>query len=208
MRLNCPSNWTTTPGSIVSVAPDRELTFLVERDGERVTLTAVPQRQEIEDRFGNVHRVGLLGIQRSTDPGEVVQERSGPLEALWLGTQETWFVIDRTGSYIWGLVTGREAADQLGGPIRIAQISGQVAEAGFVALINLTAILSISIGILNLLPIPVLDGGHLLFYAIEAVRGRPLSERALDIGFRVGLALVLMLMVFVIWNAIQQVTGL
>lgn len=193
---------------IVSVNPGRELTFEVDRDGERVTLMATPQLREIEDRFGNVHRIGLLGIQRSADAGDVVRERSDPLSALWLGTTETWFVIDRTASYIWGLVTGREGADQLGGPIRIAQISGQVAETGFVALINLTAILSISIGILNLLPVPVLDGGHLMFYAIEAVRGRPLSERALDIGFRIGLALVLMLMVFVIWNDILQVTGL
>lgn len=193
---------------IVSVNPGHALTFVVEREGERVTLVATPELREIEDRFGNVHRVGLLGIQRSADPGDVVRERSDPLSALWLGTTETWFVIERTSSYIWGLVTGREGTDQLGGPIRIAQISGQVAETGFVALINLTAVLSISIGILNLLPIPVLDGGHLLFYAIEAVRGRPLSERALDIGFRIGLALVLMLMVFVIWNDILQVTGL
>ncbi len=193
---------------IVSVSPDQELTFLVQREGEQITLSAVPRRQEIEDRFGNVHRIGLLGIQRSADAGEVVRERSGPIAALWLGTQETWFVIDRTGRYIWGLISGREAADQLGGPIRIAQISGQVAEAGFVALLNLTAVLSISIGILNLLPIPLLDGGHLVFYAVEAVRGRPLSERAMDIGFRVGLALVVMLMIFVTWNDILQISGL
>ena len=88
-------------------------------------------------------------------------------------------------------MVGRESADQLGGPIRIAQVSGQVATAGFVALIHLAAVLSISIGLLNLFPIPLLDGGHLLFYAIEAVRGRPLSERAQEYGFRVGLAIVL-----------------
>ncbi len=193
---------------IVSTSAERELTFVVDRNGELVTLTATPELQEVEDRFGNVHRVGLLGVQRSTDPGDVVRERSAPLAAVWEGTQETWFVIERTGSYIYGIISGREAADQLGGPIRIAQISGQVAESGFVALLNLTAVLSISIGILNLLPIPLLDGGHLLFYAVEAVRGRPLSERAMDIGFRVGLALVLMLMLFATWNDIMHLTRL
>ena len=95
---------------------------------------------------------------------------------------------------------GREAADQLGGPIRIAEVSSQVASVGFVPLLNLTAVLSVSIGMINLFPIPLLDGGHLLFYGIEAVRRRPLSERYQEIGFRIGLALVLMLMIFATWN--------
>jgi len=101
-----------------------------------------------------------------------------------------------------GVVVGREAADELGGPIRIAQVSGQVASAGFVALIHLTAVLSVSIGLLNLFPIPLLDGGHLLFYAIEAIRGRPLSERAQEVGFRIGLAIVVVLMIFATFNDI------
>jgi regulator of sigma E protease len=105
-------------------------------------------------------------------------------------------------SYLGGVVVGREAADQLGGPIRIAQVSGQVATAGFVPLLHLAAVLSVSIGLLNLFPVPLLDGGHLLFYAIEAIRGRPLSERAQEYGFRIGLALVLMLMVFATFNDI------
>ncbi len=123
-----------------------------------------------------------------------------------MGVQETWFVIDRTLSYIGGVVVGREAADQLGGPIRIAQISGQVATIGFVALIHLAAVLSVSIGLLNLFPIPLLDGGHLLFYSIEAMRGRPLSERAQEVGFRIGLAIVVMLMIFATFNDIVHLT--
>jgi regulator of sigma E protease len=111
-------------------------------------------------------------------------------------------VIDRTLSYIGGVIVGREAADQLGGPIRIAQISGQVATIGFVALIHLAGVLSVSIGLLNLFPIPLLDGGHLLFYSIEAMRGRPLSERAQEVGFRIGLAIVVMLMIFATFNDI------
>src|SRR5262249_45962759 len=129
-------------------------------------------------------------------------ERVDPATALWLGIKETWFVIDRTLSYIAGVFAGREAADQIGGTLRIAEISGQVATLGLVALIHLSAVLSISIGLLNLFPVPLLDGGHLLFYAVEAVRGRPLSERAQEMGFRIGLGLVLMLMVFATYNDI------
>ncbi len=129
-----------------------------------------------------------------------------PPQAVWMGVQECWFVIDRTLSYVGGVILGREAADQLGGPIRIAQMSGQVATMGFVALLHLAAVLSVSIGLLNLFPIPLLDGGHLLFYAIEALRGRPLSERAQELGFRIGLAIVLVLMIFATFNDIVHLT--
>jgi regulator of sigma E protease len=105
-----------------------------------------------------------------------------------------------TLGYVRDVALGREAADQLGGPIRIAEVSGQVASAGFIPLLNLTAILSVSIGLINLFPIPLLDGCHLLFYALEAVRRRPLSARAQDIGFRIGLTLVLMLMMYATFN--------
>ena len=125
-----------------------------------------------------------------------------------MGLEETWFVVARTMSYLGGIVTGTQAADQLGGPIRIAQVSGEVAQFGFAALLNMTAILSISIGLLNLFPIPMLDGGHLLFYGVEALRGRPLSARATEIGFRVGLAFVLMLMIFATWNDIRHLANL
>jgi regulator of sigma E protease len=131
-----------------------------------------------------------------------------PATAAWLGVKETWFVIDRTLSYIGGVFTGREAADQVGGPLRIAQISGQVATVGgLAALVQLAAVLSISIGLLNLFPVPLLDGGHLLFYAVEAVRGRPLSDRAQEMGFRIGLGLVLMLMVFATYNDILHLAA-
>jgi regulator of sigma E protease len=114
--------------------------------------------------------------------------------------RETFFIVSRTLSYLSDVIMGRESADQLGGPIRIAEVSGQVASVGFVPLLNLTAVLSVSIGLINLFPIPLLDGGHLLFYLIEAVRRKPLSERTQEIGFRIGLAVVLMLMMFATWN--------
>lgn len=193
---------------IVSGSPDVPLTIVVQRGASEVTLTATPRRQEIKDNFGNTHRVGLLGVTRSTSREEVVTERYGPLESVKLGVAETWFVVERTISYIGGIVRGTEGTDQLGGPIRIAQISGQVATVSFAALLHLTAVLSVSIGLLNLFPVPLLDGGHLVFYAIEAIRGRPLSERAQEYGFRVGLALVLMLMLFATWNDILHLTAL
>jgi regulator of sigma E protease len=190
---------------IVSISAGEPLNIDVERGGVHVMLKATPERKELKDNFGNVHRIGVLGISRSMQPGDIKTEKAGPFQAIAMGAQETWFVVDRTLSYIGGVFTGREAADQLGGPIRIAQVSGQVATAGFVALIHLTAVLSVSIGLLNLFPIPLLDGGHLLFYGIEAIRGRPLSERAQEFGFRVGLALVVMLMIFATFNDIKGI---
>jgi len=187
---------------IVSISAGETLTIEVDRGGAHVVLKATPQLKELKDNFGNVHRLGVLGISRSMAPGDVKTQKLSPPQALLAGMQETWFVVDRTLSYIGGVVVGREAADELGGPIRIAQVSGQVASAGFVALIHLTAVLSVSIGLLNLFPIPLLDGGHLLFYAIEAIRGRPLSERAQEVGFRIGLAIVVVLMIFATFNDI------
>jgi regulator of sigma E protease len=134
--------------------------------------------------------------------------RFSPGAAVAAGVSETWFIVERTGSFIGGLFSGRESASQLGGPLRVAQISGEVAEVGFLALFNLAALLSVSIGLLNLLPIPMLDGGHLAFYAAEAVRGRPLSDRAQDIGFRIGLAIVLALMIVSTWNDITHLASL
>jgi len=187
---------------IVSTEAGRQLAFTVKRGDASLTLQATPELKEIKDNFGNVHKLGVLGITRSNAPGDVLTERVDPATAVWLGAKETWFVIDRTLSYVGGVFVGREAADQVGGPLRIAQISGQVATIGLAALIHLTAVLSVSIGLLNLFPVPLLDGGHLLFYAVEAIRGRPLSERAQEVGFRIGLGLVLMLMVFATYNDI------
>ena len=192
---------------IVSTKAGVPLVFTVKRGDEVVKLNGTPQLREIKDNFGNVHRVGILGITRATGPGDTVTQPLNPATAVWLGVKETWFVVDRTVAYIGGIFTGRESADQVGGPIRIAQISGQVATIGLSALIHLAAVLSVSIGLLNLFPVPLLDGGHLLFYAIEAVRGKPLSERSQELGFRVGLALVLMLMLFATYNDILHLAA-
>ena len=181
---------------IVSASADRELTFEVERSGAAAQLKAVPERREISDRFGNKLRVGVIGIRRNATQQEWQFKHYGPVEAVGLAVKESYFIVSRTLCYLYDVVTRRESGDQLGGPLRIAEISGQVASLGFLALLNLTAVLSVSIGLINLFPIPLLDGGHLMFYAIEAVRGQPLSERAQEVGFRIGLAFVLLLLVY------------
>ena len=192
---------------VVTHAGD-QLVFTVKRGDSTQQLQGTPELREVKDPFGNSHRQGVMGITRSTTAGEVTTEKVDPATALWLGVKETWFVIDQTLSYIGNVFTGRASADQIGGPIRIAQISGQVATLGLTPLLHLAAVLSISIGLLNLFPVPLLDGGHLLFYAAEVLRGRPLSDRSQEYGFRVGLVLVLMLMVFAFYNDFHQVPWL
>ena len=192
---------------IISASAGDALSVAVDRGGAPVTLSATPDIRETETPFGK-QRIGLLGLQGSKDPNDVQRVTYGPVEALGVGVHETWYVVERTFDYLGKLIVGRELADQLSGPIRIAQVSGQVATmGGIAALISLVAVLSVSIGLINLFPIPLLDGGHLLFYAIEAAIGRPLSERAQEIGFRIGLAIVVMLMLFATWNDIVHLSS-
>ena len=179
---------------IVNFSPGLSLTIVVDRGGVLYTLKAIPAEKD---------KKGMLGITRSSEPGDVRTDPVGALEAVGLGADKTWFVVQTTLTYLRDVVMGRQSADQIGGPIKIAQISGEVAKLGFGPLLDLTALLSVSIGLLNLFPIPLLDGGHLLFYSIEAVRGRPLSERAQEVGFRIGLAIVLMLMIFAAFNDLR-----
>jgi regulator of sigma E protease len=191
---------------VVGANAGEALAITVDRDGTQLVLKATPALKEIKDNFGNTQHVGILGISRSMAAEDLKFHPVSPPLAVVLAVQETYSVVERTLGYIGGVISGREAANQLGGPIRIAQMSGQVASFGFVPLIQLAAVLSVSIGLLNLFPIPLLDGGHLLFYLIEGVRGRPLSERAQEMGFRIGLAIVLMLMIFATFNDIVHLT--
>jgi regulator of sigma E protease len=192
--------------------------FVVERGEREVVLEATPERRTVTDQLGGTQRVGVLGLQNSQRPGDLTIKHYNPIEAVAGGVQRTWNVLDTTVYYLSRLVRGQESADQLGGPLRIAQASGKVAEAGaagapttgwkflgsVVALLELAAVLSVGIGFMNLLPVPVLDGGHLLFYAYEAVARRPLAAKVQAAGYRVGLALLLGLMLFATWNDLQQ----
>lgn len=184
---------------IVSNSPGRSLVFDVDRGGALLALTVQPELREHEDRIAGKIKRPLIGIAGPRGPGAAASlshERVGPLTAVGLGVERTWEIITSTLGYIRDVVRGEQPADQLGGPVRIADVAGKVAKQGLIDLVFLTAFLSVSIGLLNLFPVPVLDGGHLVFYAIEAVRGRPLSEGVQDVSFRIGLALILMLMIF------------
>ena len=181
---------------IVELSPERQIEIVVLRDGAEVALKATPKRTVFEDTFGNKRDIGLLGVTRSG----LEFVRHGPFEALWRAGEETLSLTVATLDAVGQMIVGSRSADELGGPIRIAQMSGQVAETGIVSVVWFMAVLSINLGLINLFPVPMLDGGHLLFYAIEGLRGRPLGERAQEYGFRIGLALVLSLMVFATWN--------
>jgi regulator of sigma E protease len=181
---------------IVRLDPGQPMVVVVRRNGELVTLNVTPARTETTDRFGNRNVIGFLGIGRSG----VEYVRRDPASAVVQAFDETWNLSVGTLQAIWQIVVGTRASDELGGPLRIAQMSGEVVQGGIVPLLWFMAVLSINLGLINLFPVPVLDGGHLLFYAAEAIRGKPLGHKAQEYGFRIGLALVLTLMVFATWN--------
>ncbi|HEX4768957.1 MAG TPA: M50 family metallopeptidase [Lichenihabitans sp.] len=188
---------------IVGASGDVPLTFKVQRGSSEVALNATPERKDVVGPFGTT-RLGVLGVGTSSKPGDFRTDRLTLPQSVATAAGEIWFVVDRTGSYVGGLFMGRESAAQLSGPIRIAEVSGAVAKLGIGALLNWAAFLSISIGLINLVPVPLLDGGHLLYFAFEAIRGRPLSERAQEFGFKVGLAFVSLLMIFATYNDLAR----
>ena len=184
----------------VATSPERPVTLEIERNGSPETLVLVPEAVEVQDRFGNNQRIGRIGVSRDVEQTEVTLYRPGPVEAIGMTFEEIRFIIQRTGAFLGDFFVGRGDVEQLGGPVKVAKVSGEVATLGIIPLINLMALLSLNIGVFNLLPIPMLDGGHLLYYLIEAVRGRPLSIKVQEIGFRFGFALVVALMVFTLFN--------
>jgi len=176
---------------------DQRLQIVVKRDGRELTLIAVPTTTTVTDHFGKAYQHGFLGIKGSNQRVKV-----GPIAALIDGGAETWSVIEETFSYIYRMLTGRESLDQVGGPIGIAVMSSEAAKIGFDLLLVWVAGLSVSVGLINLFPIPAFDGGHLLFYGFESVRGTPLSPRAQKMGFQIGLTLILLLVIFATYNDI------
>jgi regulator of sigma E protease len=161
------------------------------RDGRERTLQATPESRTTGERT-----VGVLGI----GAGAAEFERLDPFSALWAGTVQTWEVSRQTLDAVWQMITGTRGTEELGGPLGIGRIAGEAARLGFASLVSFMAVLSVNLALINLFPIPVLDGGHLLFYAAEALRGRPLPARAQEIGFRAGFALLITLFVFATWN--------
>lgn len=190
---------------IVQTASDEQLVFSVDRGGKLVELIATPHRRDVVTPFGTT-RVGILGVQSKGKPENWHIQHYGLADSVKLAGSETWYVVARTGSYLKGLFAGTESTDQLSGPIRIAEVSGAMAKVGLGPLLNLAAILSISVGMLNLFPIPLLDGGHLFYYAVEAVRGKAMNDKAQQFGFKIGLMLVTSLMIFATYNDVLRLT--
>ena len=192
---------------IITINAENTLRFVVIRNSIETTVDVTPALVERRHALG-VERVGVIGVTAANKPEDVRQVSYGPVEAVAYGVRESWFIVTRTFDYLGKLLTGREKADQLSGVIHIAEVSGHVASTGgIVSLLTLAAVLSVSIGLMNLFPIPMLDGGHLVFYAFEALRGRPLSERVQEYAFKAGIAFVLMLTVFVTWNDITRIVS-
>ena len=194
--------WFSDLREIVSVSPGQPLVFDIRRGGETLALTAVPKPHVETGPDGREVTVGLLGV--GVDSNQVGYEKQDVLTAMVLGVERTWGMTAQILNFLGGLTKGEGSADDLGGPIQIAKISGEMADAGLVNFLFFMAALSINLGLINLFPVPMLDGGHLMFYAAEAIRGKPLSARAQEYGFRFGLVLVLLLMVFVTWNDLMR----
>jgi regulator of sigma E protease len=205
--------------TIVTLSTGEELDILVKRGGEQIMLTMVPHRVEEKDGIGGRMNGGHIGIGLQ---GPYVMTRYGPVDSLKYGVTEVGNTIATTGRYIGRIFTGKEDGKALGGPGRIAAMTGKVAidaatadaplmarlKAGILTLLSLGAALSVGLGVANLMPIPVLDGGHLVYYGYEAIAGRPLSERKQELGFKIGLAALLSLFVILSWNDIGYVQSL
>jgi regulator of sigma E protease len=202
--------------AILAAKPGASLTLDIGRKAEKPTklkdmdelkLNVIPRAVENRTALPDDIVAAAMGFEVAVKgaPKSFNLVTYGPVEAVSKGASQIQFIVVKTLDFIGRLLTGRGDVQQLSGPIGIAQVSGQVfVFFGVVALINLAAVLSVSIGLLNLFPIPMLDGGHLLYYGIEAVRGRPLGERAQELGFRIGFALVVGLMLFATWNDIAK----
>lgn len=183
---------------IISGYPGVPLKLVIMRDGVESTVSATPKRYKRIDKSGAELEVGLLGV--APDPNHIRYERQGPLDAAWMAVEKSYGMSTQILTALGEIITGERTAEELGGPLRIAQLSGEMAQGGMANLIFFMAALSVNLGLINLFPIPMLDGGHLIFYLAEFVLGRPMSPRVQEYGFRFGLILVLLLMVFATWN--------
>jgi regulator of sigma E protease len=178
--------------------------FKVKRSYDEFILKVKPDMVLSEDDLGNQQKKRMVGIKLGAYNNEINHVKLGPAQAIYHATHEVYYVSISSLKYIGGMIAGKADTSQLGGPIRIAKISGQVADVGILAFISMMAYISISLGLINLFPIPMLDGGHLMFYGIEKVLGRPLSQKTQEGFFRIGMFLLLSLMFFTTFNDLKD----
>ncbi len=188
----------------ISTSENEHVKIEVLRNQQPFSYLVKPEKKIIKDNFGNNIQRKLIGIKISPLKGKIERQKYGPSQALYLAIKETYNAIAMTLSYIGKMITGKESTDQLGGPIKIAQISGKVAEHGLVPFLSIMAYISISLGLINLFPIPLLDGGHLFFYLIEFIRGKPLSENVQIYFYKFGMAALFSLMFFATFNDLKS----
>jgi regulator of sigma E protease len=181
--------------------PGEELIFRIQRGGTEILVPLTPNLKKVEDQSGKKVEIGEIGIGMS---GQLVLEQYGLLGAFLRSLEETWRLTYLIAVSVKKMIFGSIPADQIGGPILIFQIYGEQAEQGFNELIRLTALLSINLGLINLLPIPVLDGGHIFFFLIELIKGRPVSEKSRERAQQIGLFMLISLMVFAFYNDIMR----
>ena len=185
----------------IRFSPSVPLTFLVLRSGREIEITATPTLTRFKDTFGNIYEIGYLGIANE----EKVMVRHAPLTALWRSTEVCFRLARGTLIGLWQMIIGIRSLDEIAGPLRIAKITGDVLEREPTLLLWLVAFLSVNLCLINLFPVPGLDGGHLLFCAIEAVRGRPPGENAQRVGVRAGVCFVIGVMILATWNDLMQI---
>ena len=184
--------------------PSSEIELTIIRDGLEETVFLTPEVISSKDRFGNEYSSARIGVIGSQNPEHVELRKYGFISSLFRGTKETYNLSAKILNYLGNLIVGRESIDQMGGPIKIIQISGEISNYGLIPLLALIAAISVNLGIINLLPIPVLDGGHLLYYSFEVLRGKPLSQKTQEVGMQIGMSLLIALMIFVTFLDISR----
>ena len=188
----------------INSSSTKDITITILRNDIEIDFSVVPKLIEAKDSLGNIINKKIVGIKISPPNNELERQRLGPATALFFAFKETWFVISASFDFVISMFKGTGDTTQLGGPIKIAKITGQVAQYGLIAFLSIMAYISISLGFINLFPIPMLDGGHLMFYAFEKILGRPLTQKTQEGFFRIGLFLLLFLMLFTTVNDLKD----
>ena len=190
--------------TFINISTSETIEFVVLRNDQKISLLVKPNLVDGKDSLGNSVKKRMIGIKLSPFNNEYKKQPLGPSKAIYYSVKEVWFVTTTSLNYLGKMITGSADSSQLGGPIRIAKITGQVAEYGIIPFLSIMAYISISLGLINLFPIPMLDGGHLMFYLIEKILGKPLSQKTQEGFFRIGLFLLLSLMFFVTFNDLKD----
>ena len=189
---------------LIIMSTSEFIDFKVSRFENELILKVKPNVVDAEDNIGNKVKKRMVGIKLSPFNNEINHVKLGPAKALYYSLSEVYFVSISSLKYLGSIISGSGDSSQLGGPIRIAKITGQVAEFGFIPFLSMMAYISISLGLINLFPIPLLDGGHLMFYGFEKILGRPLSQKTQEGFFRIGMFLLLFLMFFATFNDLKD----